>query len=184
MPGGELLQDFYASVESQLIANGRMRRDVAPVDAPYTTDDLVRDFERVALYDEYTDVNGRFVHQQAPARLRRWTDPVRVAVMTGGSASPEDAARDRANVAAFTRRLGQLTSVDMGMGAGAGRELPRAVHDQRGAQGLRRPGGRPLPELRARGGLGAARHAARHLLHRLRLLEARRSRRPIRRSSC
>ena len=39
--------------------------------------------------------------------------------MTGGSASPEDAARDRANVAAFTRRLGQLTNVDMGMGAGA-----------------------------------------------------------------
>jgi len=52
------LKDFYASVESQLIANGRMRRDVAPVDAPYTTGDLVRDFERVALYDEYTDVNG------------------------------------------------------------------------------------------------------------------------------
>jgi len=119
VPGGESLRDFYASVESQLIANGRMRRDVAPVDAPYTTDDLVRDFERVALYDEYTDVNGRFVHQQAPARLRRWTDPVRVAVMTGGSASPEDAARDRANVAAFTRRLGQLTSVDMGMGSGS-----------------------------------------------------------------
>ena len=72
MPGGRGAADFYASVESQLIASGRMRRDVAPADAPYTTDDLVRDFERVALYDEYTDVDGRFVHQQAPARLRRW----------------------------------------------------------------------------------------------------------------
>lgn len=119
VPGGGSLREFYASVESQLIANGRMRRDVAPADAPYTTEDLVRDFERVALFDEYTDVDGRFVHQQAPAHLRRWTDPVRVAVMTGSSASPEDAARDRANVAAFTWRLAQLTGVDMGMGSGA-----------------------------------------------------------------
>lgn len=123
VPGGESLRDFYASVESQLVASGRMRRDVAPPDAPYTTDDLVRDFERVALYDEYTDVDGRFVHQQAPALLRRWADPVRVAVMTGGSASPEDAARDRANVAAFTRRLGQLTGVDMGMDVGSGPDV-------------------------------------------------------------
>lgn len=115
---GEPLREFYANVESQLVASGRMRRDTAPADAPYTTDDLVRDFENVALYAEYTDVDGRFVHQQAPAHLRRWDEPVRVAVMTGGSASPEDAARDRANVAAFTRRLAQLTGVDMAMGSG------------------------------------------------------------------
>ena len=38
---------------------------------------------------------------------------MRVAVMTGASTSPEDAARDRANVAAFTRRLAQLTGLDM-----------------------------------------------------------------------
>jgi len=119
VPGGEALRTFYASVESQLIASGRMRRDIAPADAPYTTDDLVRDFERVALYDEYIDVDGRYVHQEQAARLRRWDRPVRVAVMTGGAASPEDAARDRANVAAFTHRLSQLTGVDMGMGAGA-----------------------------------------------------------------
>ena len=61
-----------------------MRRDIAPADAPYTVDDLVRDFERIALYDEYTDVGGRFVHGESPALLRRWDRPVRVAVMTGG----------------------------------------------------------------------------------------------------
>ena len=44
-----------------------MRRDVAPADAPYTVDDLVRDFERIALYDEYVDVGGRFVQ---PSRRR------------------------------------------------------------------------------------------------------------------
>jgi hypothetical protein len=119
VPGGKSLAEFYASIETDLVASGRMRRDVAPEDAPYTIDDLVRDFERVALYDEYVDVGGRFVHSEAPATLRRWNRPVRVAVMTGGSAPPEDAARDRANVAAFTRRLARLTSVDMALGSGS-----------------------------------------------------------------
>ena len=119
VPGGESLDDFYASIERDLTSSGRMRRDVAPADAPYTVDDLVRDFERIALYDEYADVGGRFVRAESPALLRRWDRPVRVAVMTGTSASPEDAARDRANVAAFTRRLAQLTGLDMTPGEGA-----------------------------------------------------------------
>jgi Protein of unknown function (DUF2927) len=116
---GESLGEFYASIERDLTASGRMRRDVSPADAPYTVDDLVRDFERIALFDEYTDVGGRFVHAESPALLRRWNRPVRVAVMTGTSASPEDAARDRANVAAYTRRLARLTGLDMAPGQGA-----------------------------------------------------------------
>ena len=79
----------------------------------------MRDFERVALYDEYVDVGGRFVQAEAPALLRRWEGPVRVAVMTGASTPPEDAARDRANVAAFTRQLAHLTGRDVGLGEGA-----------------------------------------------------------------
>ena len=116
MPGGESLADFYAAIEGDLTASGRMRREIAPADAPYTVDDLVRDFERIALYDEYVDLGGRFVRSETPALLRRWDRPVRVAVMTGGSAAPEDAARDRANVAAFTRRLARLTGLDMALG--------------------------------------------------------------------
>jgi hypothetical protein len=119
VPGGESLGEFYASIETDLTASGRMRRDVAPEDAPFTIDDLVRDFERIALYDEYADVGGRFVRAESPALLRRWDRPVRVAVMTGGSAAAEDAARDRANVAAFTRRLAQLTGLDMTLGEGS-----------------------------------------------------------------
>lgn len=64
-PEGEDLKAFYASVERDLIASGRMRRETAPADAPYTIDDLVRDFERIALWDEYTDVDGTFVHKES-----------------------------------------------------------------------------------------------------------------------
>jgi hypothetical protein len=119
LPGGETLKEFYASIEGDLITSGRMRRDIAPPDAPYTTEDLVRDFERIALHDEYVDVGGRFVHSEAPALLRRWDKPVRVAVMTGASASAEDAARDRANVAAFTYRLARVTGLDMALSEAA-----------------------------------------------------------------
>jgi hypothetical protein len=115
---GRDLRAFYASVEGDLTASGRMRRDTAPADAPFTDADLIRDFDRIALHDEYVDLGGRFVHSETPAQLRRWAKPVRVAVMSSPSAPPEDAARDRANVAAFTSRLAHLTGHDVNMGAG------------------------------------------------------------------
>ena len=107
------LTEFYAGVEGDLTASGRMRRETAPEDAPYTVDDVVRNFERIALYDEYVDLNGRFVRSETPAMLRRWARPVRVGVMQGPSVPVDEAARDRANVAAFTRRLARLTGLDM-----------------------------------------------------------------------
>jgi Protein of unknown function (DUF2927) len=113
------LTHLYADVEGQLTATGRMRRETAPADAPYSVDDLVRNFERVALFDEYVDVDGKFQRAETPAYLRRWDRPVRVAVMTGPSVQLEEAARDRANVAAFTNRLARLTGVDMALTGGS-----------------------------------------------------------------
>lgn len=110
---------FYAGVEGDLTASGRMRRETSPSDVPYSLDDLVRNFERIALYDEYVDLGGRFVRQETPSHLRRWEQPVRVGMMTGPSIPPAMAARDRANVAAFTRRLGGLTGLDMAVSEGA-----------------------------------------------------------------
>jgi hypothetical protein len=107
------LTALYAEVEGELTATGRMRREWAPSDAPYTIDDLVRNFEKVALYDEYVDVGGRYVREESEAFLRRWDRPVRVAVMTSPAVADEETARDRANVAAFTSRLARLTGLDM-----------------------------------------------------------------------
>lgn len=109
---------FYANVQDDLTASGRMRLETAPADAPYGVSELVRDFERVALYDEYVDLDGKFVRSETPALLRRWNQPVRVGVMTSGSVPPAEAAHDRGNVAAFTRRLARLTGVDMAMSGG------------------------------------------------------------------
>ncbi len=111
--GEDRLVTFYAEVEKKLVSSGRMRRETAPEDAPYTVDDLVRNFERIALYDEYADVDGRLVHTETPATLRRWTRPIRVGVMSGPSLSESEAARDRANVAALSNRLSRLTGLDI-----------------------------------------------------------------------
>jgi hypothetical protein len=115
----DALTAFYADVEGELTASGRMRLDTAPADAPYSVDDLVRNFERVALYDEYVDVGGRFVRRETPALLRRWERPVRVGIVIGPSTPPGAAARDRADIAAFTQRLARLTGLDMRVSDGA-----------------------------------------------------------------
>ncbi len=117
-PERDGLVDLYAAVEGDLTASGKMRRDTAPSDAPFTVEDLVRNFERVALYDEYVEIGGRFLHSETPALLRRWERPVRVDVVAGDSLPSEEVARDRENVAAFTERLARLTGLDMAM-AGA-----------------------------------------------------------------
>lgn len=117
-PPPDRLVALYADVEGELTASGRMRLDTAPADAPFTMDDLVRNFERIALHDEYVDVDGRFVRRETPALLRRWDRPMRVGVVVGPSVPPDMAARDRAEVAAFAARLARLTGLDVRVTAG------------------------------------------------------------------
>jgi hypothetical protein len=114
------LTAFYAEVEAGLVTAGKMRRDTAPADAPFGEAELVRNFERVALYDEYVDLGGRFLRRETPALLRRWERPVRVGVVTSDAVPAQAAARDRANVEAFTARLARLTGLDMAMANGGG----------------------------------------------------------------
>jgi hypothetical protein len=114
-PPDDPLAQFYAAVETDLTATGRMRRDTAPGDAPFGAPELVRNFERIALYDEYVEVAGRFIRRPTPARLRRWERPVRVGVVMGASVPSAQAAQDRARVERFTERLARLTGLDMGM---------------------------------------------------------------------
>lgn len=112
------LVDLYAGVERDLTTSGRMRRETAPADAPFTLDDLVRNFERIALHDEYVEIGGRFLREETPALLRRWDRPIRIGVITSGSMSEAEASRSRANIAGYADRLSRLTGVDMAMAEG------------------------------------------------------------------
>ncbi len=104
---------FYQRAEQALLNDGRLRTDTAPADAPFSERDLVENFVRIALYDEYTVRDGRYVERQSETHLRRWESPIRVATIFGESTPPQVQARDRAEVIAFTQRLSTISGVDM-----------------------------------------------------------------------
>ncbi len=107
------LKRYYSGVDSRLRAQGLLRTDGGGIDVPYSARNLVENFEKIALYDEYTVRNGRFVAQQTPSRLRRWTQPIRIKLLFGDHVPPDQRARDTQNVAAFAARLSSLTGLSI-----------------------------------------------------------------------
>ncbi|WP_224817047.1 DUF2927 domain-containing protein [Hasllibacter sp. MH4015] len=100
---------YYRSVEARLVGQGMLRTDGGGPDTPFTAEQLAENFERIALYDEYSLQGGRFVAQQTESRLRRWTVPVRLQAHFGASVDAEQRAADRAVLTTYAARLGRLT---------------------------------------------------------------------------
>jgi hypothetical protein len=107
------LEKYYASVQSRLMSQGLMRTDGGGVDVPFTSATLVEDFEKIALYDEYTISGGRFIAQQTPSTLRRWQQPIRIGLVFGRFVSDAQRQKDTANVTAYAQRLARLTGLDI-----------------------------------------------------------------------
>ncbi len=107
------LRAYYRVAEENMLAQGKLRTDVDPADAPFTYADLEKDFVRIALYDEYSVRSGRFVAGATPALLRRWESPVRIAVIPGASVPASQRQRDTDMVREFTRRLARISGLDM-----------------------------------------------------------------------
>lgn len=100
---------YYTRIEKEQVARGLMRVDGGGPDVPYDADDLSRNFERVALFNEYTQIGGRFVAAQTAAQLRRWEGPVRIALHFGPSLPKAQQARDKALVQNYVTRLARVT---------------------------------------------------------------------------
>ncbi|MFT7390147.1 MAG: hypothetical protein ACI9ZH_000364 [Paracoccaceae bacterium] len=94
----EALQDWY-------LAQGLLRTDYDPIDAPFTRDDLVRDFEKIAFHSEYAP--GDTLRQQdTPTELFKWSDGLSWS-LDGDAAEPSDYAAMRV----LTLRLGAATGL-------------------------------------------------------------------------
>lgn len=104
---------YYANVQSRLRSKGRLRQDLDPSDAQFTTADLVTNFERIALYDEYAVRGGQFVEKQTASSLRRWERPVRIGLTFGPSVTQEQRKIDTAYVRDFASRLARLSGLDI-----------------------------------------------------------------------
>ncbi|OUS07213.1 hypothetical protein A9Q96_07910 [Rhodobacterales bacterium 52_120_T64] len=110
---GSDLQRVYAAAEANMRGLGKMRTEFSPKDAPFTYGDLVRNFERIALRNEYRITDGRFVATESQTFLRRWQGPVRIATINGVSTPKTTVQRNNSEVAKYTRRLAHLTGLDM-----------------------------------------------------------------------
>jgi Protein of unknown function (DUF2927) len=105
----EATREYYAQLQSSLLAQGLLRTDRGGPDTPFTDRNLAENFIRIALFDEYATQNGQFVQRQTPSHLRRWTKPVRMAVEFGDTVQLAQRSRDIASVAGYAAELAQAT---------------------------------------------------------------------------
>ena len=111
-PASQTMHGYFVGVEDMLVARGQLRRDDGRA-IPVSADQLSRDFIDIALYDEYSRQGADLIADTRPSRLRRWAQPVRIAVEFGASVPPGTRIRDRAEVQAFAERLAGLTGHDI-----------------------------------------------------------------------
>lgn len=96
----------YALYEAALRASGDLRTEEEPVDAPYSNEDLVRNFERIALHHEGNiEVDGS-EKNSVPNRLGRWEEDIRYRLIGSGVNG-----ETRLEVRDFAKRLEDLTGL-------------------------------------------------------------------------
>ncbi|RKF17275.1 DUF2927 domain-containing protein [Roseovarius spongiae] len=113
------LAAYYTRVETNLVGQGLLRTDGGGPDTPWTDTDLLRNFERIAFYDEYARNRGLTRSDGKPGGLRKWTGPVRMAVEFGAAVPEDQRSVDRGTVARYADRLARVTGHPISIGAGA-----------------------------------------------------------------
>jgi len=109
----EQLAIYYQRLQNDLLTQGLLRGDGGGPDTPFTDSILARNFVRIALFDEYVS-DGDFLRPQATlSPLRRWDQPIRMAVEFGGSIPLDQRALDTASVASYAARLARITGVSI-----------------------------------------------------------------------
>lgn len=103
------LASYYRGIELDLRSRGLMRTDGGGKDTPYTDNDLLRNFERIAFYDEYAQGGGFRPSSGNPTGLRKWVEPVRISITFGPSVPEEQRLSDAAIIEAFANRLARIT---------------------------------------------------------------------------
>lgn len=119
-PASRTQRDYYARMEARLLAQGRLRTDRVPLDAPIDPDTMARNFVQIALRDEYSRDGGALVAEAVPAPLRRWDRPVRMQLEFGRSTDVAAQRAFRAEVAEYAARLSSVARHPVGVTAEGG----------------------------------------------------------------
>ena len=108
-----MLRSYLHQVEKAQLGQDLLRQDGGGEDTPFTSEMLARNFEQIALYNEY---DGNFSGQGGASPLRRWDAPVRMQIIFGDSVPPSQRRSDTAKINAFARRLARVTGHSISIG--------------------------------------------------------------------
>lgn len=108
-PSSVAMRSHFAEVAAQMQAQGLLRTEIRPQDAPFSAAQLTENFIRIALYDEYQSRGGAYVARETEARLRRWSAPVRMNIEFGASVPLAQRNADRLTLGSTASRLGYVT---------------------------------------------------------------------------
>jgi len=118
-PRSAALTRYYSRLQAHLKAQGLLRTDGGGADTPYTAEDVARNFERIAFFDEYARGEGLRAPEGGPGVLRRWQVPVRMQLEFGARVPQAVRDTDRPAVAAYAARLARITGHPIAMSARA-----------------------------------------------------------------
>ncbi len=90
--------------EAALAAGGNLRTEIDPADAPFSNDDLLTNFRRIALHHEADIERDGSEENSVPNRLGRWEQDINYRLV-GSGVTPET----EVEVREFARRLEDLT---------------------------------------------------------------------------
>ncbi|WP_171173753.1 DUF2927 domain-containing protein [Ruegeria sp. HKCCD8929] len=103
------LARYYQRVQNDLLTRGLLRTDGGGPDTPYDAEDLARNFEAIAFYDEYPGQAVSATGRRTSGQLSRWSAPVRIRTEFGPSVALERREKDKASVESYAARLGRVS---------------------------------------------------------------------------
>lgn len=112
------LAAYYARVQSDLLVRGLLRTDGGGPDTQFTDTMLARDFEKIALRDEFARGEGLKPSSGEIGAVKKWVKPVRVTAEFGPGVPAAKAAKDRGDLANYVARLGRITGHPIAMSSG------------------------------------------------------------------
>jgi hypothetical protein len=109
------LASYYARIEMDLVGQGLLRTDGGGVDTPVTDTQLARNFEQIALAEEYRRGAGLQSSGGELGPIKKWRQPIRVDAEFGASVPEEQRARNEAELSRYVTRLARVTDHPISM---------------------------------------------------------------------
>jgi hypothetical protein len=99
------LRNYYRVLQQDLLTRGLLRTDGGGPETPFDAEDLAKNFEAIAFYNEYAGRSGAAL----AGGLSRWSGPVRLVADFGPSVPEPQRQRDREVLSTYAARLSRVT---------------------------------------------------------------------------